>query len=186
MFILYAILAGILAGYVLGGRLERLSSLRIRGWPIAIVGLVVQVILFSDAGSAIAGDLASVVYIASTGAVLAVVLLNVRVAGLALVAVGAISNLVAIVANGGHMPADPAALASLGLTIGPGYSNSVDVADPVLRPLTDIFAMPGWLPLANVFSIGDVLIGVGIAIAIAVGMRGQTVPAGTASPRPPA
>ena len=34
---------------------------------------------------------------------------------------------------------------------------------PRLAPLTDIFAMPRWLPFANVFSVGDVLIGVGVA-----------------------
>ena len=38
-------------------------------------------------------------------------------------------------------------------------------------PLTDIFALPAWLPLHNVFSIGDVLIGVGVAVVIVVGMR---------------
>ena len=46
------------------------------------------------------------------------------------------------------------------------------MADPALRPLTDIFALPTWIPFANVFSVGDVLIGVGVAIVIAVGMRG--------------
>ncbi len=50
------------------------------------------------------------------------------------------------------------------------------MTDPALRPLTDIFALPTWLPAANVFSVGDVLIGVGVAVVIALGMRG----AGTA------
>lgn len=187
MFILYAVVAGILAGYALGGRLERLATLRIRGWPIAVAGLVVQVVLFTEAGSSLAGDAAPAIYLGSTAAVLLVVLVNLRVPGLAIVAVGAASNLVAIVANGGRMPADPAALASLGEEIGDGYSNSVVVADPVLRPLTDIFAMPAWMPFANVFSIGDVLIGIGVAIAIAAAMRsGLTVSSSTAAPRPPA
>jgi hypothetical protein len=43
--------------------------------------------------------------------------------------------------------------------------------------LTDIFALPPGLPLANVFSIGDVLIGLGIVLVIALGMRGATRPA---------
>ena len=34
---------------------------------------------------------------------------------------------------------------------------------PALQPLTDIFAVPAWVPLANVFSVGDVLIAVGVA-----------------------
>jgi hypothetical protein len=187
VFILYAVLAGILVGYLVGGRLERLGRLSIRGWPIAFGGLLVQVVLFTEAGWDLAGGAAPAVYVLSTIAVLAVVLGNLRVPGLALVAVGALSNLIAIVANGGYMPADPNALASLGEEVGDGYSNSVVAADPVLRPLTDIFAMPAWLPFANVFSIGDVLIGIGVAVAIATGMRGApSVPARTASPRPPA
>ena len=31
--------------------------------------------------------------------------------------------------------------------------------------------MPAWMPLSNVFSIGDVLIGAGVAVAIAAAMR---------------
>jgi hypothetical protein len=40
-----------------------------------------------------------------------------------------------------------------------------------LEPLTDVFALPAWLPFANVFSAGDVLIAVGVVIVIVGGMR---------------
>ena len=53
--------------------------------------------------------------------------------------------------------------------------NSVVLAEPALRPLTDIFALPAWLPMANVFSVGDVLIAVGIAWTIAAAMRRPAV-----------
>ena len=33
--------------------------------------------------------------------------------------------------------------------------------------------MPAWLPVANVFSVGDILIGVGAAIAIVAAMHGR-------------
>jgi hypothetical protein len=42
--------------------------------------------------------------------------------------------------------------------------------------LTDLVALPAWLPLANVFSVGDVLIGIGIALTLAFGMRASTPP----------
>ena len=45
------------------------------------------------------------------------------------------------------------------------------VARPVLEPLTDQFALPRWLPLANVFSVGDVLIALGVLVLIVVVMR---------------
>jgi hypothetical protein len=68
------------------------------------------------------------------------------------------------------MPADPAALAAAGLTL-ESPANSVVVAEPALRALTDVYALPAAIPLANVFSVGDVLIGIGLAVAVAAGMR---------------
>ena len=65
------------------------------------------------------------------------------------------------------------ALATTGQMID-GPTNSVLVARPALEPLTDIFALPAWLPLSNVFSVGDVLIGIGVAVAIAAAMRGSS------------
>ncbi|HET9416066.1 MAG TPA: DUF5317 domain-containing protein [Candidatus Limnocylindria bacterium] len=172
MFILYAVPIGLVLGWLLGGRLARLEEVRLRWAGVALSGLVVQLALFSGPVAERIGAAGMPVYVGSTALVLAALLRNVRVPGLAVVAVGAVSNLAAIVANGGSMPASPAALSALGKTIGSEYSNSVLGTDPALAPLTDVFAMPGWMPMANVFSIGDVLIGVGVAIAIAVAMRG--------------
>jgi hypothetical protein len=172
VFILYAIPLGIVVGYLLGGRLDRLAGVRFRWAALAVVGLAVQIALFSDPLANVVGGAGPVVYVASSVAVLAAVLRNLDIPGLAVIALGATSNLVAILANGGYMPADPAAAASVG-GIAPGYSNSNIDAEPALAPLTDIFATPAWLPFSNVFSVGDVLIGVGVAITIVMGMRGR-------------
>ena len=170
MFILYAIPIGIVAGWLAGGRLERLSTVRIRWAPVALLGLAVQVALFSDPFASSVREVGPPIYVASSAAVLVAVVRNLDLPGIAIVAIGAGCNLVAIVANGGYMPADPAALASIG-GLGPGYSNSEAIANPALQPLTDLFALPTWVPFANVFSVGDVLIGVGVAVAIVAGMR---------------
>ena len=175
MFILYAVPLGIVAGSLLGGRLEGLGRLQFRWAPLALLGLAVQVALFSDPLSGMVGDAGPFVYVMSTIAVLVAVLRNLETPGLRLVLLGAGSNLVAILANGGYMPADPSAAASVG-GIAPGYSNSSVVAEPVFEPLTDIFATPAWLPFANVFSIGDVLIGVGVALTIVRAMRAPARP----------
>jgi hypothetical protein len=175
MFILYAIPLGIALGYLLGGRLEHLGEIRFRwGW-LAITGLLVQVVLFSGALDGMVGDeLGAAIYVGSTAAVLVAVLRNLSLPGMVLVALGAASNLAAIVANGGVMPTTEAALAAAGLDPADGFSNSAVLADPALAPLTDLFALPPWLPFANVFSIGDVLLGVGVAVVIALGMRRPT------------
>ena len=171
MFMLWAIPVGIAAGLVVRGRIDALGDFRFLWGGLAVAGLIVQVVLFTQAGDALAGGFGPALYILSTLAVFAAVLRNVRVPGMAIVALGSISNLAAITANGGAMPADPRALVMAGLG-GPGsHTNSVVLADPALRPLTDIFAIPASWPLANVFSVGDVLIGLGIAIVIAAAMR---------------
>lgn len=172
MFILYAIPVGIVAGLLLGGRLERLGDLRFAWAWVAVAGLVVQVILFTSPVEDVVGDAGPPLYVASTAAVFVAVLRNWRIPGMALVALGAAGNLLAIAANGGLMPASPEAVAAAGLDATEGFSNSVVMTDPALRPLTDIFALPTWLPGANVFSIGDVLIGIGVVVVIALGMRG--------------
>ena len=136
-----------------------------------MAGLLVQVVQFDRLGGTLVGDAGPVVYVASTALVLAVVLRNVRLAGLAIVAAGAALNLAAIIANGGYMPADPGALAAAGLQPTQGATNSVVLAQPALAPLTDLFALPSGVPFANVFSVGDVLIGLGAAVAIASAMR---------------
>lgn len=171
MFILYALLIALIVGILAGGRLARLGALSIRwSWVIA-GGLAAQLVLFSDPVTRIVGHAGPVIYVATTGCVLLAVLANRRIVGIPLVVAGAAANMAAIIANGGFMPASAAALAALGKAAPTTYSNSAVVASPALWPLTDIFAMPRWVPFANVFSIGDVLIGLGVATVIIVAMR---------------
>jgi Family of unknown function (DUF5317) len=171
VFPLYAVVIGLAIGTMLGGRISGLGRLRFRWAGLAVAGLLVQVALFAEPVAARIGGLGSPIYVASSVAVLVALLRNLDITGLRVVAVGAVSNLTAIVANGGSMPASPDALRALGKSVGETYSNSTAAVDPILPGLTDIYAMPAWLPFANVFSIGDVLIGVGIVITVVVAMR---------------
>ena len=171
MFILYAILAGLVLGILSGGSAERLGRLHFRWGALIAIGMIVQLSLFSSPIGAALGDAAPAVYILSNVIVLVAVAVNLAIRGLALVMAGGVSNLVAIVANGGYMPVSPEALAAMGRAPQDGYSNSILMDHVTLAPLTDIFAMPTFLPAANVFSVGDVLIGVGAAIALIVSMR---------------
>ncbi len=179
MLILYAIPIGVLGGLLLGGRLERLADVRIRLAPLAVAVLLIQLALFSPLADGLPDELGRAIYVVSTGLVMGVVAANLRLPGLPLIVLGAASNLAAIVANGGAMPASPSALAAVGLGV-VGNTNSVLLDRPILEPLTDMFATPRGMPLANVFSIGDVLILAGVAIAIALAM-GHEAPAATAA-----
>jgi hypothetical protein len=171
MFMLYALAVGLVVGLIGGGRLEGVGALRIAWAPVLVAGLLAQVALFSDPVAARVGDVGPVLYIASTLVVDVAIVRNLGIPGMPVVAIGAACNLVAIVANGGYMPASPAALAALQRAEATVYSNSTVVAEPVLPWLTDVFALPGWVPGTDVFSVGDVLISVGIATVIALAMR---------------
>ena len=168
---LWAIPIGIILGLLAHRRLEGLTALRLRWAWLAVAGLLVQVALFSETGNELAGAYGPAIYVASTLVVFVAVVRNLRIAGMPLVALGSLSNLVAISANGGFMPADPAALHAAGLD-GPGsHTNSIVLENPAFEPLTDIFAIPASLPPANVFSVGDVLLGIGIVVVVVAAMR---------------
>ncbi|MPZ73325.1 MAG: hypothetical protein GEU74_08860 [Nitriliruptorales bacterium] len=94
--------------------------------------------------------------------------LNRRVPGLWITGLGGGLNLVAIAANGGVMPASATAVAASGApTADAGaFINSTAMAAPRLAWLGDVFALPSIWPLSNVFSIGDVLIILGVAIVL--------------------
>lgn len=180
MFILYAVAIGLVLGLAMGGRLDGLSRIQFRwGWVIPL-GLAVQLVLFSDAVTVRIGVLGVPIYVGSTLAVALTVAANFRIRGMPIVALGAVSNLAAILANGGYMPASATALATLGKGGISGYSNSSIVADPRLPGLTDVFALPAWVPATNVFSIGDVLIGLGVVVVITAAMRPRALATGAA------
>lgn len=182
MFILYALVVGFVVGLLLGGRPAGLARLQFR-WPWLIIGgLFIQVVLFTDQVASIVGSLGPPIYVASTGLVFLGVLRNIDITGMKIVALGGASNLAAIVANGGYMPAGRGALEALGKTDPTIYSNSAWIEHPALEPLTDIYALPAWLPSANIFSIGDVLIAIGVAVIIVAAMRSGRAPAGRTSP----
>jgi hypothetical protein len=167
MLLLYFLLAGVGIGSARGGHLSHLATVRFRWWPVALAGLAFQVLLFSEPLASQVGGAGPALYVLSTLAVLAALMRNLTLPGFALIAVGATLNLVAIVANGGQMPADPAAvMALLGEARIPGdaFSNSVVAGTgAALAFLGDTMVLPRPMPFANVFSVGDLLIGIGAA-----------------------
>lgn len=178
MILLYAVVIGVLLGVLSGGRLAALGTVRIRLWQVALAGLLFQVALFSSPLAGAVGALGPSLYVLSTTVVLMALVINLRHPGFAVIVLGAFLNLAVIVLNGGQMPASPDALAVLtGMPALPTseFSNSVVAAPGTpLWFLGDIFVLPRPFPFANVFSIGDVLIGVGGALFIIRTMHTRT------------
>jgi hypothetical protein len=177
MLLLYAVAIGLAIGLVTRGRLAALGTVRVRFWLVALAGLAFQAVLFSSPLASVVGPLGPSLYVVSTTVVLMALVVNLRQPGFWLILVGALANFTVIVANGGQMPASPDALAALmGSATLPtsDFSNSV-VAGPgtPFYFLADLFVLPRPFPFANIFSIGDVLIGLGGAWFIVATMHNR-------------
>jgi Family of unknown function (DUF5317) len=145
-----------------GGRLSALAEVQVRGGGIAVLALAVQVLIVTIFPGGDHG-LHTALHLATYALLGAFVWVNRRIPGLLVIGAGGALNLVAIAANGGVMPASAAALRRAGLNPDPGqFTNSGALAHPHLLPLGDVFATPAGMPLHNVFSVGDVLIVLGV------------------------
>jgi hypothetical protein len=164
MIILLVAIAAMLTPALLGGRLARLALVRFRhGYLIALTFLFQLAVLEFIPGPR---DFLAAGHIATYLLAGAFVVMNRRIPGLWLVGLGAASNGITIAINGGTLPAREAALRTAGIDLsGQGFLNSGVLEHPRLALLGDIFAIPAGWPLANVYSIGDVLIVLGAAYA---------------------
>ncbi len=166
---------GVLAlavGLLLGGSLGALADIQIRGANLAFVAIGLQVIAFpSDVLPwTMPSSVARVLWLASYALLIWMLYLNVRLRGTPLVAAGLCCNVLAILANGGLMPVRRSALDAAGR----GYhehNNSIQLGHPHLGALIDRWAVPDWIPLANVYSVGDVLIAAGTLVLIVTAMK---------------
>ena len=161
MLLIASFLFAVVTVPLCGGRLTRLADAPFRRGRLLVVALALQIAVISI----VPGGppwLWSAIHLATYGMLALVVAANRGLPGVPVLAFGGALNLVAVLANGGVMPATPEALRAAGIsTDAVGFVNSGIVADPRLAVLGDIFAIPAGWPLANVFSIGDVLIGLG-------------------------
>lgn len=160
MLIGVALVACMLTVPLLGGRLSRLAELEFRHAWLAVAALAVQVLIISVLPGGAFG-LSAEIHLLSYGLLGAFVVLNRRIPGLLVIGLGGALNLAAIASNGGVMPANPAALEAAGLDERAGFANSAPARDAPLGFLGDIFTVPAWFPVHNVFSVGDVLIVLG-------------------------
>ncbi|WP_156160599.1 DUF5317 family protein [Demequina soli] len=162
------------------------AGLLLRRWrlPVLIWGALLAQIIIIDVP--LPEALAPVLHLATYAAALAFLWLNRAVRGVLVVAAGAISNGVTIALNGGVLPASAAATAAAGIDPEHAFANTAVMDHPVLPWLGDVFAWPEPLPLANTFSIGDLLIVVGVALVAWSGTRplrgGSVEPAGDDAP----
>jgi hypothetical protein len=165
MFLLPSLLLGLVFALVLGGRPSRLATVRFRlSWTVP-VALGIQLAIFGPIGARLGPQAVERLHVASYVVLLIFAAANVRLRALVPVLLGLAANATAILANHGLMPVSAGAARTVG--IGPGVHENVIVGDGArLGFLGDVFALPSELPLANVFSVGDILIGIGMMLFV--------------------
>ncbi len=148
-----------------GGRLRRLALLRLRAPGLLWLALGTQILLIAFPGEQTWWRVAA--NVATYPLAIGWVWLNRAIPGLWVIGIGAVCNLLPILANGGVMPASAHALQVAGISTDAGvFANSAVVTDPKLLFLGDVIAIPKAWPLANVLSVGDVVIALGAAYAV--------------------
>ncbi|MBK9709839.1 MAG: DUF5317 domain-containing protein [Kouleothrix sp.] len=155
-----------------GGSLSSFAALPLR-WPaLAILGFALQLLIFTPfARAPLIAVATAPLYTLSLALVAVWVARNWRIPGMALIAVGLLLNVAAVAANGGHMPISPEAARFAG-RYGQYVTSDMSVARPAVSAdgqarlwlLTDIIGLPKEVPFATVWSIGDVLLTLGVAI----------------------
>jgi hypothetical protein len=158
--------------FALGGKLSNLGAVQIRGKAWIIGAFALQLVIVTIAPFAFPHAVASTIHLASYGLAIAFMFANRQLPNLWIAALGGTCNFAAVAANGGTMPASRTALAAAGLPVSHGgFDNSTAVDHARLSFLGDIWSFPKALPLANVFSFGDVLLLLG-ATAMLAGICG--------------
>jgi hypothetical protein len=169
---------GVLAlgvGLLVGGRFANLANTRIRLRWLAFAAIGLQVLAFPSEllPWSTPTPLAKGLWLVSYALLIALLVANRTLTGAPIIGAGLLCNLVAILANGGLMPVRRAALAETGRDYHV-HNNSIQLGHPHLAFLVDRWGAPHWLPLANVYSIGDLVIALGTFVAIVAAMRRET------------
>lgn len=166
MFIIYAVIIGIITGYAVQGKLKTLLSNPLRCNYLVFVAIIIQLFIFSKLQvlSFIPSRIIVLLHVMSYIFVLLFITVNASKPGVIMIGVGAILNSLVIFVNGGYMPSS-----TLNTEV---YNNVEKLTDKTLLPwLGDIFHLPYWLPLTNGFSIGDICIAVGVFLYLVINMR---------------
>lgn len=175
------IAAGVIMGFILGGKLRNLGQIPIKGiWAFVLLGgISLTIMLIKTQERQI---ILQVLIMISYVVMAYLLLINRGLAGVKTMMCGLVLNLLVMAANGGRMPVSQWAI---GILSGTGEqlnalyygtaSRHVLMTDSTnLKVLGDIIPVPiPYLP-NTILSIGDIILYGGIIYFIIKGMKGQT------------
>ena len=176
MVLLLAVTFGLFAGLTLAfiqGRAYKIDGLRFT-W-LSMVAFLPQIIVLymPSTRKIISKEVTAAILIGSLATLLVFTWLNRKLPGMRVLSLGLVLNLIVILANGGFMPINPetieealpAASNRYQLKVGERFG-AKDILltkdETKLEWLADRYLMPSWFPFQAAFSIGDIIIALGI------------------------
>jgi hypothetical protein len=180
MILALAVILGLIASAIRhrSETASQIASIPLHAPWLALVALALQVpLLRAPFGPTQQVMAANAVFLLSHLLLLIFVWLNRRLVGIQIVGLGVLCNLIVVLANGGFMPITPQALVRINpgstldqWTVGFHYGGSKDVIllqqDTRLWVLSDVLVLPPPFPWPTAFSVGDLLIAVGIVVLL--------------------
>jgi fermentation-respiration switch protein FrsA (DUF1100 family) len=163
--VILIVLAGLclLSVPLAGGRLHRITELRLRALWLGPLALAIQLTVTTVAPGG-NHTLHAAIHIATYVMIGVFLWANRRLPGIPVISAGTFMNGVTIVLNGGVMPASATAQRLAGLHLDGGFNNSAQLAHPLLLWLGDVIPVPG--PVPNVLSVGDLVIFAGMLVLL--------------------
>jgi len=180
MILVVSIVVSVAVALLRGGRFSSLLRLPLRWGILAVAAFTVQAFFIYQAPARkVLGTWGwqELLFAGSHLLLLAAVWANRQLPGMRWIGMGLLLNLVVMVANGGWMPITPEALTQVGHTsLVPSLAPGTRVASSksILLPrqettlwfLSDVLILARPFPVPSVFSVGDVLIALGVFLLV--------------------
>ena len=173
----------LIIGKIRGGRFSNIASGEIRGWYFIGASFLIEfgAVYLSLKGVKMVTDGIFFIHFLSYMLLFCGLLMNLDKYSFWIITAGVLLNFIVIIANGGKMPVSADALKYAGL-----HNNLADIAlgrivthtlmntTTKLRFLGDVLPLPQYYPRPKVYSIGDILMAIGIFIYIQKLMIGKS------------
>ena len=172
MILLAAVIIGLLAGFVRAKiRKRSFQPVRLKLEWLIIAAILPQILVFfiPTTSAHVPNTWASIILVSSLMALFLFCLVNLRQPGFVLMSIGLLLNLLVISLNGGLMPIRPEILGDPGFggwQLGERYRLTKDVVLPLWQTrfwfFSDFFITPNTLSTRYAFSLGDVILSIGV------------------------
>lgn len=171
---LEAVLLGLIAGRLRGGRSLNIGSLEFKGWVLIVVGFLLQMLPMLLGRMSWMAHNGHIVAFATMVLVFFIVVLNFDKKGFWLIALGAVMNIIAMATHGLRMPVLLSGLVRAGRTeMVESLSNNAVLNYTALERLSGwsdylgkVIVMPDAYPLTQALTPGDVLMSLGIFLFV--------------------